>query len=1061
MNWDVSTHYYGANNWYVGSTQGTVDTQTTSGTRTQDTIHFAGGLRIDFSYQNNIDNPLLPPPDPNADTQPHQNWPGAVPASVADSYYEVFSGELDQAAQNHHLSASELDAIIFGQMTGKPPTGNAADGTPLSGILHDIESHVAEQMAQSFDFPPVSDQSKAIKERGNALVTNSQTAIAALEEEIQKMPNGPEKEALKNLLQQLKGQLADLQGILAKANNASSQEDINNLLKELNQNLASLSDTAEQANDITGDPATGNLVANVRNAVSDGVKSLKDVTDYVGLLNDMKNGNYAPATGVVQNAYMKAFGQAFQDAFQADLSSYAKENGLTDAQQKQLIFAMHDIADGKWDDTSPEAQKMFQAILASGSNIAKVYQEWGAPKGYIPNVDSSTYFASITSTYDDLFEQQLDSFDLSQVAKELGISENEAAGLIRYLHYNPQATFAGSSKLGAIVGELDHNAMQQLTAEFGLPSGYSVQPGTFAYNASINGEFLRMFDNNLRNSGLTPQQISAVLAVLADPTNPNITNETMQILQNLYNQTVGQIRSQFQLPSDWAPPGTLLSELPKVPPSMHTAWAGINQVDEQIHLAAAAIQQLPDGPGKTILLNVLAIVSKALEGLKVQLAQMQVLDTKLAAKVSEAQKEAVQQKIALAMKKMREMRKKKKKMKPFTKFMNVFEPMMMAMTIAMLVGAGPLGIAMGAFMISSKVSGFDPMNKMFDEIKKGTEKLASVMGLPPEVGSLMSMAASALVASALVGTFGLGNPTIAFTLFFENSGIIQTFFTDVCHVNPMAGQVINMVCEMAVQITMEVILMVVMEVVTAGGGTPIVAAWIAEKVAVVTAKVVNMVVKVLAEVIRLVAKVSQKLADMLTKMLNKLINVVGKLMKYAEKMAQKAKDINEKAIQLEKKAKEVKELRGAYKAMEKGGDQAKSAARAAAKQKFKFAQEEYHELTNIFKEMCDDVFAPLKWFDRGITALEIVGQVSVAAGQTSTAGVEVIKGQMAKKLSRLDAEIAEVEGLIKILKKVLDDLMKAIQGMGEQASQIAQVEFHMWGELRQSMDAIAGANQAA
>ncbi len=937
------------------------------------------------------------------------------------AFYDSVAENLEALIDKYGLSEEQANEIVFSHMTGVP-----CDDTFCNQLLGELDAMVAGDMAELFELPSTSDQSKNLKNEGSAYANSTREEISSLESYIEGLPDGPEKQALQEKLSQMKQGLQEFENALSSLGDNPSREELANLAKELAASGEQLKELAGQLEELAGnDPTLRSLISNVQSQLSTNTSTLNSVASELVLSHEISQGNFSGLGDSFRNTFMNTLTKAFDNAFEDHLKDLDPET------QAKLRFAHN----------NPDAEgisKEIKNLLAEleGAAVSQLQGEgWAIPEGYTPPVNSDAFNAQLQNTADELFEAALQNFT-GEDGKPLS---PEQQAVVRNMYYGIVPPEGG---LGAISAALEAQVASELVIAMGVPDGFPVPKGSISHNANINGQFMQQFMALL--SGLTSEQKAQVMQAINDPLNPSISNETKQLLQELFNKAAGTIKGKFSLPDGWSPPVSILKDIANVNPQHMALTTAINDIETEVGLAIGYIEAWPNSPTKALLLNVLKIVSDAIAGLKAQLAIMMQLDSELSKKLAQAELDTALTKVAANLKQLKEIQEKEKKMASLGPLMDFFKGFGQVMTMIMCIAMGPVGWAIMGLMINdmAKEGTFLPeesiIGDMFEAVFEGVSTILENI-LPEPLNELAATFVQMAIMLALVMAAG---PMIGMKIFFEDSGIIQTLFTEVLGCDPMVGEIMAMGIQMAI----EIIVMIVLTIFTGGAAGALLTATITARVAQVTAKAaqgiaraVSVVAQTLARVgralngpLRIVGRVVQSVANQLTKFANTLSNTAARLQNWSTKMTQLGSQIQ----RMSKHVKMTKQVKATLSRGGKTGHMGFDVAMKAFRQQIDLVK-------NVYRVFAATVFT-VQMVTTGVTINN-----SVVAAQIS-----LIRGE-------LQAMMAELEAFIQILKKMLAKLLEGLGSMSGWMAQIGQQQGSMWKEMSETLDAVAGANQAA
>jgi hypothetical protein len=1025
---------YGSN-WNVGGNYATTGTQTSTGPTFNDQVVNLGGIRINFNYTQDSNYPALPRPNDFASNQLPQQWGhggSAGNAKFEAAFYESFSGELQRLVDGPpFLSQAQVQTMVWAHMTGEP----IPDDTFLNDLLGQIEDKVGQEMIETYGedaFPSIRDQAKALK--GGAASTDEE--LNKLQDYVNSLPEGSEKQKLQQYINQARGKLANINRTLAQLENATDRNQFSALLQQLKDEAGGLKEHLGTAHSLSNDPQTGSVLSKFLSSTRTGLESFSDNISVANQNNELARGNWSSVATETGNIFESAFNTAFEGSFETELAKHAAgPPPLSEEEVAQLRFAhFNPEAEG----IDPSTKERLAQIHANAANALS--SNWGIPPGFTPNPDNTRFNAEIESAYDDAFNQTLEAQNLQELAQALGMSEEEVAGLLEYLHNNPDLMeqMAGDNelmrntlgldsdekfqKLQAALENIEGEALNEIAAKYGLPPGYKVKPNTVNFNARMNGLFAMKFNYNLKHQEppLTQQQINDIKAALADPLNPNVTAETRTLIQQIYNQSVSDIRAEYNMPVGWAPPVTVLGSL-EPPPALRAAVAGIENLEESLGLMATFVDAMPDSPAKALMINILKIISDAISHLKEQIAELQILDAEISKLLSEAAKDKGLFKVELQMDKIQEMKDKKAKMAPLMNFMKIFGPimkvLMMIIMIVMAAFTGGASLVLAAVLIASMIqemaTGNNFLTQMFEAIMK-------------DVPSPWNIVVSCLICAVVAVSGGVVGIMMAMDLFFSKSGIIQEIVKQ-CGGDEMAGEIANMVC----QLVAEIVLAIILTIITGGAAGAVMVGAIVAKAAQMAANILTKVAEVLERVSRALVKIAQ---------------VIEKL---ATKLANFAKQLGDLSRQLEMTNAALKSAQKAQKAAETAGDTAKAAQEAA----------NVAELTKVQTKLMQQINDMVNLVGKIYNVFTVTANLIEGVAKIDQARIAFIQADLARILAEFDAEIEQLETLIKLLRQLMNKIMEGMQSQGEWLVELGNLQSKMWTDLSTTASAVAGANE--
>lgn len=1138
--------------WNVGVTQGAQGTGGIQGPRGDvfgDNQVSLAGLNITFNYTNDSGTPALPTPNPNASDQVPQQYTRSGQETESLKQEQTGAETFAQLLEDSNLTHEQASTVVFHAMAGTVP-----DDTFLSNALNEIDSKVAEEMLETYgdDIPSLKEQADAVKSGGKATVNSAREQLQQLLDSLP--PDHPDRAQIEKFIQEAEGNLDDIQDTFDQLENATDRGELEKLLGDLDDQLGDLQDKLGDAHTLTNDPNVGSVLSTVLTSIRTGAEIFSDQIARADKNSQIAQGNWSMINGEMGKAFMKTLDTEFAAKFDQALEQYAEKNGLTEEQTAQLkfarsIFGKEEFAE-LFDSLPENIKQMLSEVHTQAADMMS--SNWGMPDGFFPT-GSSNYVSDVEFANGEAFETLLGGTDLQAMAQQLGVSEANLKGMLEYLFNNPELVSeevlsnpeetnkllkllgVKKSNLSAILNKLAEfkdGAAEQIASKFGLPPGFKPNPNTVNYNTRNEGEFLRQFDYDMKNQQppLTNDQIAEVLHALSNPLDPSIKSETKALIQKIYNQAVGEIRSTYNLPVGWGPPITQLSSLANITPSTRMAWSTISQTEEQLQIMATFVDAMPDNPSKALMINVMKIVSEAITQLKVSIAQIQIMDTELATKISGARKDAALYKVDLQKKKLEEAKKKKAKAAKFGLIMKILGPIFAVLIAFLMVASGGvLGGVFAAFLVPAMtleaagvkgIEKFNPIGRMFEAIMEDLPSPANI-----------------IVASILcTGMAAAGGWAVGFVVFFEHSDIIPAL-VEATGGTKSEGEMANKITKLAV----EIIIAIIVIIATWGAAAPAIMGGIGARFGTLAGKAATQVAKALAKIastLERLGKPGRELAKIFRGLHKELMgplktvnrtkwNGKPRLYKKGHELAgqQKTKEVGGWVTKLTKLQNEVRVGKIAVKNLEKmkknlgtsEGPQATFKQLNPGLTKKQLKTKFLEDLKNLNPELAGKKFSDLTkyqqkqlksqladadstkafsskvfdkvpltqgqrdvekalleaseklsiakealykhsdyilWFSKNLNVITSAMTFSTAVVQARTS---FIQADLARMMARFDAEIEQLENLIKIFQKILSKIFEGLASQGEWMAELGNLQTTMWRDLSQTASKVAGA----
>lgn len=947
------------------------------------------------------------------------------------AFYDSFSENLQNLADQHGLSEDQVNQLLFSHLTGVP-----SDDAFVNQVLNELDAAVAGDMAEMFELPSTADQASNVRERANNHANSLEQQISELQGYVNSLPEGSEKQALQEKINQMTQNLQGFKNLLNSLPENPSREQLARLATEIGMSGENLKNLSGELSELAkNNPELQSLVSKFESSIHSSVNQLDGLLQELFVSYQISQGDFSSFTQDFQQMFQNGLTKAFDAEFEAQLENYTDNPEL----QAQLRFAHYNPGSGG-SDIQAQLQQLQQAALSQLNS-----EGWAVPQNFTPSTDTAGYYFKMESAADDMLEAMLDNY----VNPDGTVLTESQKNQIRNMYYGvtPQ-----SGVLGDIAAGMEATIAAELATAFGLPDGFPLPKGA-GHSLSVNGAFQQKF-MELLNS-LSPEQKAEVMKAINDPMNSSISQETKELLNKLFNDAATAVRQQFGLPDDWTPSTSAIRGVANMLPTNQSALAAVSDLESEVALAITYVEQWPNSPTKAMLLNVLKVVSEAISNLKQQLAIIMQKDAELSTKLGQAQLDTALTKVDENLKKIQEIQDKQAKMEALGPLFKIMEVFMLIFTVALCFMAGPIiGAILAAVIIADfavKQSGAMGEDKGF--IQAGFEAVVDlcVELLAPLIGEEAATAVGLAINCAICTALIFVNPMLGLQIFFEHSGIIQTLFTDVFGCDPMVGEIVAMVTQMVV----EIVIMIILTIVTGGAAGPLLVANISANVAKAVGKAAEMAVKIVMRVIQVMMKVAtalqrvggivgkvgkaiQQMAQRMVRLASRLAKLSVKMTKYAEKVSKASKTVMQEC----QKAKNAGKLgwKESIKNAFKGGSK-------TGNPEFDSAVKQLKEHINFMKYL-------FKVFGGVYTAVQLTTVGAQVANSVTAAQIARIRGDM-------EAMMIELEAFINVLKKVLNKILESLSGMGEWMAQIGQQQGSMWSDLSQSMDSIAACNQAS
>ncbi len=394
------------------------------------------------------------------------------------------------------------------------------------------------------------------------------------------------------------------------------------------------------------------------------------------------------------------------------------------------------------------------------------------PEDFFPPVDSNAMEENVNYTLAFGYEKALKGLDPKQISAA------------RMMHYAPEWLNAipEGERGPYIKGQEINNqlpVMGNLRTQFGLPKNW--QPNNSQrsiYEARLMGDFVATAQRNFRSFSenpinpetgkpisLTPDELNNIFLGIFDH-NLELPPEHRAIAMNFYDQAVLQTQQKHALPPGWAPPlesadlGVILD-----PKTLKTNTV-LDQTDKDIATAEAHVKGQPDSPEKSMFLDYLKRVSMALADMRDALYIIQQIDSNIAKSFSKVELEAILSKIQEQQAKQKKMEKKQKKAREMNQWMEPIKFIGYGLLIVMsFYTGGVLGVLVASLLIADRETAGDKggyTQKLFDAIDEID------VGVPGLNETLQQLTKVAVLAAIFVAS-----PAVAFDVALQEASLIQ------------------------------------------------------------------------------------------------------------------------------------------------------------------------------------------------------------------------------------------------------------------------------------------------
>ena len=775
------------------------------------------------------------------------------------------------------------------------------------------------------------------------------------------------------------------------------------------------------------------------------------------------------------DVFSRELGAKKDNSFEENMESMADEG--------DFMALRNAYYNGKPEQLSDAQKAMFnQIIAASNSELQTVY---GIPANIQVASPGAEYFNNyINVDFEDGFKTKLVEMKLlGDLGLPGGITEQEF-NTLRSMLYFSDPTNPQQAALQGKFEELYNSTLNEFRADNGLPEQWTPESTTAVGQAWADGVWRSTFIDNLNALSIPADMKSQILAALADPTGADPIIQAM--LGSLVDETTASVIQSLGLPATWAPEAkTVDSNVPAA--SLLMARAGIANLQGIYDAGMEALANMPpNDPNRSLLIDYLKRIGDALSKLQEMMYIVESSSAKVSKTLGLAVQDMQQNKIDEAAKQAEEARNQKdskgyKKQHDEGKqtFMKIFGPIMaVIMAILAVITMNPALMAVAFFMLANSLSqafgGPDLMQKVFELVGKLVEKLGKALGMSDSAISALSMMVKILLIVAVVavciGTGGGGMIGSMIIMQFVMDAVMKSDLIldgmKISDPDPDPEEIAKvtmavMITMMVVMMTIMIVQMIVMTVLTGGAGAAPAAGMLAgvgAQIGAMAARLgqaistfVNMLMQA-SQIIARIVEFIQKAVDMIMKLLQMVMSLIQKLVGFVKDMAQTVLNLIKSAAQQVSNG--VGQL---CSRLSQGASEILSSAPQFMKNAAEMVKNAVTELCEMIKGLVEKLVNFLKnstvvqkiqdffkaqaeaWknMDSGQkmtkamnyvqNVVDITVGLNSAVSGITQAQYALMMAELVKLQAKSEAYIEEVEALIKMLKKIIENLL---EGMG-------------------------------
>lgn len=451
-----------------------------------------------------------------------------------------------------------------------------------------------------------------------------------------------------------------------------------------------------------------------------------------------------------------AFNAIYEKALNNALAQLQKTSKppLTKAQVDELRFAMlhPDLVSSR----TLQSANMLKLQQSVPTYLAHAGPGYALPAGWKP--DSSGFDAKAAMQFNSNFE-----LELAKYATENDLTPAQENAL-RAMHYAPDLQPQDAATLTPILTQLETAALSTTNKKLHVPAEVSAtwRPSQPDESSSFENRLLLDYQHNNETNlqqaiqsaqpPLTAAQQQQLRGLIADPSQTEgVSEDIVKMAQDITQQSVSETNANFDLEADsWTPPVGASG----VWSGSATAKSVLDTIDQMQAVIKNVADQIPDGPAKQSLLDLLGIISSALAALQQSVYAMETEKSKsqkeqqLGIKDSMDAQIAIRAKLITEMKdQMSDMYAKQAKANKMSGIMKIVGPIVIALSVlAAIASFGTMsGLAIAVTVIMLGIMIHDQVDPAHSVMGAFTAKIAE--GL---VDAGMSEKDAAIVAAVIV-----------------------------------------------------------------------------------------------------------------------------------------------------------------------------------------------------------------------------------------------------------------------------------------------------------------------
>lgn len=736
--------------------------------------------------------------------------------------------------------------------------------------------------------------------------------------------------------------------------------------------------------------------------------------------------------------------QAGNTLFALGVEQKLRSAGLSEEELKQVLFA-YDVSEAQGM-LPPALQRILKQAI--DSTKAQLNEQYGIPDDWT--------FPTSGGEIKTKLAQELGQQVVKELESQLSSGKIDRAQFneMRTLLFMPEAQTPNASALKSAVEMLVQEKRSQLQKEFGFPDGFSISPDVSLFKGVLTGSYLAGIEAQLNDPALnlTADQKQVLRqALTAEDAAAALSPEMKTLLQQVQGNALAKVSTAYGLPEGWKPDaGMLAVGIEKMQTlSMRMAFEGLNQgfevlangtrlletVKQSMLSQAGVDQQAAAGAGKIEIRyrDYLKAISNVLMAMQEIMSAQAVSDTNIANLLSKVELDAKMAELESQKKALEEVIAKQKKMASLGPLKALFQWIIniIIMITLTMIGQPHIALILIINTMAQAAKGLaegKSFGKIFMEMSLVQDIAKSCQDFGKQVGGALGKFLAHF--GTLLGTVAvmvLSPLSLLFDLFFGDGTFLKQLFEALGIPKHVADYM-----AMSFQIIFQLIMAIALSVFTGGASIELFVFQAVEKVSQMAAKIVSVVQQVINAVYEAFKVVFDAIKLVLAPILEQLPEALKAALKAAAEGAQKAAEAVAKhmADMFKQVAPELHAklqkgmLEGMKESFKELGDIAKKHADTV--RNIGTASE---EAVKEAEQFVGDVVAR--------TANFVSGTVKVAQASVQLQN-SILRAEIARLKAALEANHILVEEFIKILKSVINMLLEAAKGLGQDIKSVIE-----------------------